>query len=81
MSQTLTPGRYRHYKGGEYQVTGLATHSETGETMVVYRCLYGDYGWWVRPLAMFTETVTVEGRERPRFAYLGPVEEQPWAGQ
>lgn len=66
----LKPGRYRHYKGKDYQVLGLATHSETLEALVLYRCLYGDYDLWVRPLDMFTETVTIEGKELPRFRYL-----------
>lgn len=78
----LKPGRYRHYKGQEYQLMELATHSETGEQLVVYRCLYGDYSWWVRPLAMFTESVELAGETLPRFAYLGPMEkDQLWAGQ
>lgn len=64
----MQTGRYRHYKGGEYEVQGVATHSETGESLVVYRPLYGEGGLWVRPLAMFTETVVHEGREQPRFA-------------
>jgi hypothetical protein len=63
---TVKPGRYRHFKG-EYEVLGIAKHSETQETMVVYRPLYNDTGWWVRPLAMFLETVTHEGREVARF--------------
>jgi hypothetical protein len=66
------PGRYRHFKGGEYEVIGVARHSETHEPMVVYRPLYGDGGLWVRPLAMFTETVTHNGEVVPRFTYLGP---------
>ena len=66
------PGRYRHYKGGEYEVIGVARHSETDEQLVVYRPLYNDTGLWVRPLAMFTETVTSNGQTVPRFAYLGP---------
>jgi hypothetical protein len=61
------PGRYRHYKGNEYAVIGVARHSETEERLVVYRCLYGDFSLWVRPLAMFQETVVVDGREVPRF--------------
>lgn len=65
----LRPGRYRHYKGKEYQVVGVARHSETGEEYVVYRCLYGDFSLWVRPLAMFTERVVVDGRPVPRFAW------------
>jgi hypothetical protein len=68
------PGRYRHYKGGEYQVVGVARHSETDERLVVYRPLYNDTGLWVRPLAMFLETVTVNGRAVPRFAYVGPMD-------
>jgi len=61
------PGRYRHYKGGEYEVMGAARHSETHEPLVVYRPLYNDSGWWVRPHAMFFEEVTVDGRRVPRF--------------
>ena len=68
------PGRYRHYKGNEYEVIGVARHSETDERLVVYRPLYNDTGLWVRPLAMFLETVTVDGKAVPRFAYLGPTE-------
>jgi hypothetical protein len=69
--ETVTPGRYRHYKGKDYEVIGVARHSETGEELVVYRCLYGDFSLWVRPLAMFRETVIVEGREMLRFAPCG----------
>ena len=65
------PGRYRHYKGGDYEVIGVAHHSETEEPLVVYRCLYGDHGLWVRPLAMFNETVHMAGEEGARFAYCG----------
>lgn len=64
------PGRYRHYKGGEYEVLGLCRHSETLETMVVYRALYGEQGLWVRPLNMWTETVAVAGRDQPRFCAI-----------
>ena len=60
-------GRYRHYKGGEYEVIGVARHSETHEPLVVYRPLYNASGWWVRPHAMFFETVTIDGVARPRF--------------
>ena len=67
----LKPGRYRHFKGNEYEVIGLATHSETEETVVVYRPLYGDGALWVRPLAMFTETVERDGQVHPRFAWIG----------
>lgn len=68
---TVTPGRYRHYKGNEYTVLGLARHSETLEELVVYRQEYGDRGLWVRPAAMFAETVLVNGVAVPRFALLG----------
>lgn len=66
-----TPGRYRHYKGGEYRVVGVARHSETEELLVVYRPLYGDGDLWVRPLEMFMETVVVAGESVPRFALIG----------
>ena len=62
------PGRYRHYKGGEYEVVGLCRHSETLKPMVVYRALYGEQGLWVRPAAMWNESVIVEGKKRLRFA-------------
>ncbi|PIQ28579.1 DUF1653 domain-containing protein [bacterium (Candidatus Blackallbacteria) CG17_big_fil_post_rev_8_21_14_2_50_48_46] len=71
----LKPGIYKHYKGPRYEVMALARHSETEEWMVVYRTLYGDYGLWVRPLSMFTEEVEIEGKNLPRFAYLGEAEE------
>ena len=67
MSEPLPPGTYRHYKGGTYRVIGTARHSETDELLVVYRCLYDNDSLWVRPLAMFMETVLVDGREVPRF--------------
>ena len=60
-------GRYRHYKGGEYEVIGIARHSETLEPLVVYRPLYNDSGWWVRPYAMFFGQVVIDGISRPRF--------------
>jgi len=63
-------GRYRHFKGGEYQVYGVAKHSESGEELVVYKPLYFEGGLWVRPLAMFQETVVRDGREQPRFEYI-----------
>ncbi len=65
-------GRYRHYKGNEYLVLGVARHSETMEDVVVYRKQYGDFGLWVRPKSMFIEDVTIEGELQPRFKYLGP---------
>lgn len=67
-SMIETPaGLYRHYKGGQYEVIGTARHSETLEPMTVYRALYGQHGLWVRPAAMFTETVTINGVVQPRF--------------
>lgn len=68
------PGRYRHFKGGEYEVVGVARHSETDERLVVYRPLYGEGGLWVRPAAMFLEPVEHAGRTVPRFTFLGPPE-------
>ncbi|WP_236645286.1 DUF1653 domain-containing protein [Aidingimonas lacisalsi] len=62
------PGIYHHYKGGRYEVLGVAQHSETEDFLVVYRALYGDYGLWARPLTMFCETVEVQGEPVPRFA-------------
>ncbi|WP_051304685.1 DUF1653 domain-containing protein [Chitinilyticum litopenaei] len=67
----LAPGRYRHYKGKEYEVIDLARHSETLEWLVVYRPLYGEGALWVRPYAMFIETVQINGVDVPRFARLG----------
>ena len=66
------PGRYRHYKGREYRVLGIARHSETLEPLVVYQPLHGKLGWWVRPAAMFSETVAVgdSGERVPRFAFV-----------
>ncbi len=68
---TVQIGRYRHYKGKEYTVIGVARHSETEEELVVYRKEYDDHGLWVRPLAMFVENVEVNGQMVPRFQYLG----------
>jgi hypothetical protein len=64
-------GRYRHYKGKDYVVLGLARHSETEEELVVYRQDYGDRSWWVRPKAMFLETIEIDGRRVDRFRYVG----------
>ncbi len=63
----IETGIYRHFKGGRYEVIGVAKHSETLEEMVVYRALYGDGGIWVRPLAMWNETVERDGKTFPRF--------------
>ena len=70
----IRTGRYRHYKGNDYQVLGIARHSETEEELIVYRKLYGDGSLWVRPLAMFLENVLVDGRTVPRFALVEPTE-------
>ena len=66
----LTPGKYRHFKGKEYELVGIAAHSETMEPMVVYRALYGDQGLWVRPAAMWNEIVERDGKTFPRFTYI-----------
>ncbi|MDP9196037.1 MAG: DUF1653 domain-containing protein [Pseudomonadota bacterium] len=63
----ISPGKYRHYKGQEYEVLHLAQHTETEEELVVYKALYGDQKIWVRPLAMFRENVIVDGKILPRF--------------
>jgi hypothetical protein len=66
----IQPGKYRHYKGKDYEVIGVATHSETREPLVVYRPLYGEAALWVRPLGLFAENVIVDGKSVPRFAPL-----------
>ena len=68
---SVRSGRYRHYKGREYIVLGVARHSETEEELVVYHQDYGDHSLWVRPRAMFEEQVEVDGRPVPRFAFVG----------
>jgi hypothetical protein len=72
MSHEFRPGRYRHFKGGLYEVLSLARHSETEEEFVVYRPLAGEAGWWIRPRSMFFDDVTLVGISVPRFAWLGP---------
>ena len=67
----LKTGKYRHFKGMEYEVIGIARHSETDEPMVVYRALYGDGGLWVRPLSMWNEQVDRDEYHGPRFSYIG----------
>lgn len=69
----IKPGKYRHFKGGIYEVLGVARHSESGEPMVVYRALYGEGGLWVRPAGMWEETVERDGYRGPRFS---PIKEQ-----
>ena len=68
---TIPTGRYQHYKGKEYEVIGVARHSETEEAYVVYRTRYGNFDLWIRPLTMFVETVVVDGVTMPRFRYIG----------
>lgn len=70
MEETLKPGRYRHFKGNEYELLYVAHHSETLEEMVVYRALYGEGGIWVRPAHMWSEIVETDGVSVPRFSYL-----------
>lgn len=67
----LKLGKYRHFKGGEYELLGIASHSETLEPMVVYRALYGEQGLWVRPAHMWTEYVEKPNYSGPRFQYIG----------
>ena len=69
--EDIPSGRYRHYKGNEYTVLGVARHSETDEELVVYRQEYGEHGLWVRPKEMFLETVVFDGETVPRFRYVG----------
>jgi hypothetical protein len=69
--ETVAPGRYRHFKGQEYEVIDTARDSETGQHVVIYRALYGDFELWVRPLAMFTEIIERDGVRMPRFARIG----------
>ena len=71
MGHKLKLGKYRHFKGKEYEVVGLAKHSETLEEMVVYRALYGKNDLWVRPLKMFLEKVEIDGKKVARFKYEG----------
>lgn len=68
--ETIQPGKYRHFKGGEYEVIGIASHSETLEPMVIYRALYGDGGLWARPASMWSEIVEKEGYRGPRFVAM-----------
>lgn len=69
--EIIKPGRYRHFKGKEYEVLGVARHSETEEELVVYHALYGDFGLWVRPVSMWNETVERDGKTFRRFTYIG----------
>ena len=69
--ESIKPGRYRHFKGKEYEVLGVARHSETEDELVVYRALYGDFGLWVRPVSMWNESVERDGKTFRRFTYIG----------
>ena len=71
----IRPGKYRHFKGGLYEVLGVARHSETEEPMVVYQALYGQRGIWVRPADMWNETVERDGKTCRRFTYIGEEEQ------
>ena len=66
----IQPGLYQHYKGPQYRVFSVARHSETEEEVVFYQALYGDYGFWVRPLSTFLASVEVDGEQVPRFAFV-----------
>ena len=70
--EEIRPGRYRHFKGNEYRVLGMARHSETMEPMVVYQALYGEGGLWVHPAAMWNERVVRDGYDGPRFTFIEP---------
>ena len=73
----MKKGIYQHYKGNRYQVLGLARHSKTLEEMVVYQALYPNYGFWVRPRALFEEMVTYQGHHCPRFRFVQRSGEEP----
>ena len=68
--EEIKAGRYKHFKGKDYEVLFTAKHSETLEDLVVYRALYGDRGFWVRPASMWNETVEVEGKQVKRFEFI-----------
>ena len=70
MSEKIQLGKYEHYKGKQYEVIGVARHSETLEDLVVYRALYGEHGLWVRPLKVFLEEIEIEGKKVPRFRFI-----------
>lgn len=69
--QNIRPGKYRHFKGNEYEVIGVGKHSETLEDYVIYRALYGEGGLWIRPASMWNETVERDGKTYKRFEYIG----------
>jgi len=71
MADSIKTGLHEHFKGGRYEVVGVAKHSETGESLVVYRALYGERNLWVRPVEMFVGEVSVDGKMVPRFKFIG----------
>ncbi|MFH1602190.1 MAG: DUF1653 domain-containing protein [Candidatus Shapirobacteria bacterium] len=71
MGERLLPGKYQHFKGKTYEVIGVAEHSETSEELVIYRALYGESDLWARPLKMFLEEAETDGKEVPRFSFIG----------
>ena len=73
------PGIYRHFKGNLYRLVAIGHHSETLEPVVIYQALYGERGYWVRPLSMWSECVTRDGQTLPRFSYVGESESPPEA--
>ncbi|AXR07774.1 DUF1653 domain-containing protein [Salinimonas sediminis] len=75
MTASIKPGLYEHYKGHQYMVYDVATHSEDESTLVLYRPCYGEQALWVRPLTMFLESVERDGKRVPRFRYIGPAPE------
>ena len=77
MDHIPSPGRYRHFKGKEYELIDIATHSETLEQYVVYRALYGEKKMWIRPLSMWNETVERDGYSGPRFVPIGEEKKEP----
>jgi len=70
VNDSVKLGKYRHFKGNFYQLIAIANHSETQKPMAVYRALYGEHGLWVRPLAMFLETIRRDGKDIQRFQYV-----------
>jgi hypothetical protein len=81
MFMDVKPGIYRHFKGRLYEVLGPARHSETEELFVVYRALYGDGGTWIRPAAMFFDTIERDGVVQPRFAFVAEKTDAGHAGR
>lgn len=69
--KTIPKGRYQHFKGNFYELVDIALHSESQDEQVIYRALYGDKGLWIRPLAMFDETIERDGKRLKRFQYVG----------